>query len=533
MTGPAEFKQNGYCLYRSLFEGQDWSEIQRVVRASVPRKGCLWLKDLAASDANFLNIATHPAILRRLKPLLGEDIILWGASRLERVPGQVHPWHTDMESSRPEGGFVSVWIGLEGTSQASALKLMPGSHTFGRTLQELIDAHGSTRDSTRDEDVREWARELAAASCDVVQPAVADGDAIFFDGRLWHGSANGDPSTTRHSLLFQYAVADAPVRIPDLSQLGWPFRTFENPRPACVAVSGEPDLRANSLVERPPALDSSLPRLGSTFHALDCEAAVPPGERMRQQQFLDGWSGNLQRMRSHYSVLAAGETPHAPHSHVDEELLVIVQGEATLRYDDGSGAITDHRVASGDGVFYPAFHRHTIHNHGEAPVVYLMFKWIASRSGGKEPLALQRYTVRPIESSELTDGGYTKRDCFTGATHHLHKLHAHVSTLLPQAGYDAHTDEHDVALLVLEGRVKTLDRIVTAGEFAWYASGEPHGMLNPGPDPARYIVFEFHGEGCSGNDIRYRKPRTWGTVLKVRNPARILKNVKRILGARR
>jgi len=529
MTDPAEFKQNGYCLQRSLFDEADLADIRRVIRTGAPPEPCLWSKDLGASDANFFRIATHPAIVRRLKPLLGEQFILWGASFLKRNPGQTHPWHTDIESSRPEGGFVTVWIGLEGTNRKSSLKLLPGSHTFGKSLQEIAKAHGATREATDDSDVSAWAREFTSAACDVVQPDITDGDAIFFDGRLWHGSSNGNPDLTRYALLFQYAVADAPVRIPDFSQLSVPFRFFENPKPPCVAVGGEPDPRVNSFVEDPPVLDSSLARLGSTHHAMDCETGVPKGERIRQQHFLDGWSANLQRMRSHYSVLAPGQTPHEPHSHVDEELLLVVQGEATLRYDDGSGAITDHRVAAGNGVYYPAFHRHTLHNHGDVPVVYLMFKWVASRGATRHPLPVQRFTVSAIETSDLPDAGFSSEECFTGATHHLKNLHAHVSTVLPKAGYDVHADDHDIALIVLEGRVETLDRTVSAGEFVWYAGGEPHGMFNPGPEPARYIVFEFHGEGCSGDYGAYSRPGTPRTLLKKRKPGRILKNLRRIV----
>ena len=91
MTGPAEFKKHGFCVHKPLFDAADLSEIQRVLRASAPHESCLWQKDLAAGDANMLNIATHPAIIRQLQPLLGHDIVLWGACYLERAPGQVHP----------------------------------------------------------------------------------------------------------------------------------------------------------------------------------------------------------------------------------------------------------------------------------------------------------------------------------------------------------------------------------------------------------------------------------------------------------
>lgn len=53
---------------------------------------------------------------------------------------------------------------------------------------------------------------------------LGDGDALFFDGRLWHGSFDTDPTAARTALLLQYARADTPVRMPDFASLEmWPF----------------------------------------------------------------------------------------------------------------------------------------------------------------------------------------------------------------------------------------------------------------------------------------------------------------------
>ena len=58
-------------------------------------------------------------------------------------------------------------------------------------------------------------------------------------------------------------------------------------------------------------------------------------------------------------------------------------------------------------------------------------------------------------------------------------------------------------------------------------------MRNPGSEPARYIVFEFHGAGCSADYTAYRKPDTPRRLLKQRSTARIVKNFRRMLGLRR
>jgi hypothetical protein len=49
-----------------------------------------------------------------------------------------------------------------------------------------------------------------------------------------------------------------------------------------------------------------------------------------------------------------------------------------------------------------------------------------------------------------------------------------------------------VAILVLGGKVETLDRVVEPLGVVFYAAGEMHGMKNVGDVPARYLVFEFH-----------------------------------------
>ena len=37
--------------------------------------------------------------------------------------------------------------------------------------------------------------------------------------------------------------------------------------------------------------------------------------------------------------------------------------------------------------------------------------------------------------------------------------------------------------------------VLTRGDVAFCAAGEPHGMENPGPGEATYLVFEFHAPG--------------------------------------
>ncbi len=59
-------------------------------------------KGRAITDRAVYDIATRPQLLDLLRPLLGDDIVLWGASVVHRPPGNTHPWHTDIETAAPD-----------------------------------------------------------------------------------------------------------------------------------------------------------------------------------------------------------------------------------------------------------------------------------------------------------------------------------------------------------------------------------------------------------------------------------------------
>jgi quercetin dioxygenase-like cupin family protein len=82
---------------------------------------------------------------------------------------------------------------------------------------------------------------------------------------------------------------------------------------------------------------------------------------------------------------------------------------------------------------------------------------------------------------------------FEGPTAFLGKLHAHVTELQPGGGYPAHADKYDVAIIVFSGTVETLGQRLGPGGSVYYSAGQRHGMRNVGTDPAKYLVFEFHG----------------------------------------
>jgi mannose-6-phosphate isomerase-like protein (cupin superfamily) len=215
----------------------------------------------------------------------------------------------------------------------------------------------------------------------------------------------------------------------------------------------------------------------------------------RRFPLFKGATPAIDSMACHAAVLSAGHSPHPPHAHGDEELLIVLDGEADLLIADrpeydGARAV---RVATGDFAYYPAGQHHTIRNPGTSPVAYMMFRWNRSASPGA-PNPLKASLFRAPAAVEARGGrGFVIQEIFSGPTRWLRKLHCHASRLEPGAGYAPHVDPYDVAILIQSGRVKTLGWEAGPGSLIYYSAGEMHGMKNVGDEPAHYLVFEFHG----------------------------------------
>lgn len=495
----ATFERNGYLGPVGLL---DQAECRRLVdylgRRDLPEPA-VWSKGRAVHERYLFDIATQPAILDRVSDLLGDDVLLWGVSAVRRKPRDVHPWHSDIESSAQTGGFVSVWIGLEHTSRDSALQLIRASHHSGTSVQEARAGHGIGRDDATPNVLVQFARDRAP-DAELVEPEMTDGDGIFFDGRLWHGTDNRSRSGERLALVLQFAGAGLPVRIPDWSKLDWPFRLRDEPRPPVILVRGSDRSGSNTLVPPPPLPPADASPLRTATHAFDLRLHDPEPEKPWQPfPAFRGPTRTCADMSCHASVLAAGHSPHPPHAHVEEELLIPLRGEVELVIPNGpfDTEPRTERLRPGSFVYYPAWQHHTIRNPGHGSVAYLMFKWRTAAWGTEDALGTEVVHFEDVAPPEGARAFWTS-PLLDGPTGCLGKLHAHATVLAPGAGYEPHEDAYDVAIVMLEGTVEALGREVGQRSVVYCSAGEPHGMRNVGIGPARYVVFELHPPSARG-----------------------------------
>ena len=86
--------------------------------------------------------------------------------------------------------------------------------------------------------------------------------------------------------------------------------------------------------------------------------------------YFDGPTGQLQAMTAGSLELKPGMTPHAPHQHPEEEIMLITSGEGDISLD---GKIT--RVGPGSMMYCAAGRMHGVTNTGKTLMTFFYYKW--------------------------------------------------------------------------------------------------------------------------------------------------------------
>ena len=173
----------------------------------------------------------------------------------------------------------------------------------------------------------------------------------------------------------------------------------------------------------------------------------------------EGSTHNADFLSCHASVLIPGHCPHPPHSHPEEEILLMLAGEAelilpSLRSDDGMQQPL--RLRPGQFVYYPAHFLHTLQTVSTEPANYVMFKWRAHARTPDAQLQFGQFDAGASCFPAKSAAAFDYRLLFDGPTTCLERLHAHASRLAAGAGNPPHSHSYEAAMVVLEGEIETL-----------------------------------------------------------------------------
>ena len=112
------------------------------------------------------------------------------------------------------------------------------------------------------------------------------------------------------------------------------------------------------------------PVLGSVAITWDEIMALPTGSSGRARQLLRVPTATLDELEMHITWLPAGQTTHAPHTHPNEEVIVVREG--TLEAFQ-NGKLT--RVGPGSILFMASNQPHNVVNVGDGTAVYHVINW--------------------------------------------------------------------------------------------------------------------------------------------------------------
>ena len=97
------------------------------------------------------------------------------------------------------------------------------------------------------------------------------------------------------------------------------------------------------------------------------------------RKFFDAPTATLENFEGHATTLNPGETPHAPHRHPDEELIILRDGTLDVFINE-----QPQRANAGAILFFASNDLHGVKNVGATPATYYVFRFVAPPKPAKK-----------------------------------------------------------------------------------------------------------------------------------------------------
>jgi ectoine hydroxylase-related dioxygenase (phytanoyl-CoA dioxygenase family) len=158
--------------------------------------GCRRLANLVDKGAVFERIVAEPRLLACIAAVLGRDFKLSSVNARSVNPhgdgGQ--PLHADMGAIPDDKGYWvcnSVWLLDDFTLENGAIRVVPGSHRWGRLPQEVLSEPTATHPDEK----------LLTAKA---------GSVVVMNAHLWHGGTANRTAATRTAVHVFFVRRDRP-----------------------------------------------------------------------------------------------------------------------------------------------------------------------------------------------------------------------------------------------------------------------------------------------------------------------------------
>lgn len=120
---------------------------------------------------------------------------------------------------------------------------------------------------------------------------------------------------------------------------------------------------------------ATQPDVGPVSHLIDWnDVEYVESETRGRRNFIREPTVMMEEFEMHVTTLQEGITSHPPHTHIDEEILLVRHGVVEEYIDGGL-----HRVGAGSLIFLRSMVSHGISNVGEGPAEYYAFRWVPKK----------------------------------------------------------------------------------------------------------------------------------------------------------
>jgi len=212
-----------------------------------------------------------------------------------------------------------------------------------------------------------------------------------------------------------------------------------------------------------------------------------------RRQVLEGKTFALEYFEIHASTLEPGKAPHPPHTHADqEELMIVKEGQVKIM-------IAGQRKILGPGsiAFAIPGDEHGIENAGNTTATYYILKYKGRSPNierGKQADGSFMLDWNELKTSN-TGRGY-RRDFFNRATSQLKQFEMHTTALnADSVSHAPHTHVQEEIVLILRGNVEMfIDGKFykgAAGDLYFLSANVPHALKNIGKGQCEYFAFQW------------------------------------------
>ena len=207
-----------------------------------------------------------------------------------------------------------------------------------------------------------------------------------------------------------------------------------------------------------------------------------------RRQVLEGKTFALDHFEIHISTLEPGKAPHPPHTHADqEELMIVKEGQVKITIAGQSKILGPGSIA-----FAMPGDEHGIENAGKTQATYYILKY-----KGKLPMdAGGSFMVDWNDLKTNNTGKGYRRDFFNKATSQLAQFEMHTTALNKDSvSHAPHTHLQEEIILIIRGNVTMhIDGKLypaSAGDLVFLSSGIPHALMNTGKEQCEYFAFQW------------------------------------------